>query len=67
MDLEKNEARNDYAGEGPHASARNLRRSYNESDVRENDSSSMAFSSLVTVCWIDETTSSLVLFTAIFK
>jgi hypothetical protein len=32
-----------------------LHRSYNESNARENASSRIAFSSIVTVCWIDET------------
>jgi hypothetical protein len=41
--------------------------SYNESNARENASARIAFSSLVTVCWIDETASNLVPLIAIFN
>jgi hypothetical protein len=44
-----------------------LHRSYNESNAREKASSGIAFNSLVTVCWIDETVSNLVPLIAIFN
>jgi hypothetical protein len=43
------------------------KRSYNESNVQENASSHISFSSLITVCWIDETASNLVPFIAVFN
>jgi hypothetical protein len=42
-------------------------RSYNVSNARENASSRIAHTSLLTVCWIDETASTLVPFIAIFN
>jgi hypothetical protein len=49
------------------ASTQRLHHSYNESNARENASSHIAFSSLITVCWIDETASNLIPFIAIFN
>jgi hypothetical protein len=51
----------------PPISAQRLHRSYNESKARESVSSRIALSSLVTVSWIDETASNLVLSIAIFN
>jgi hypothetical protein len=51
----------------PPASAPRSHYSYNELNAREKASSCIAFSSVVTVCWIDETASNLVPFIIIFN
>jgi hypothetical protein len=52
---------------GPISSAQRLHRSYNKSNARENASSHIAFSSLVTACWVIETASNLVSFITVFN
>jgi hypothetical protein len=47
--------------------AQRLHPSYNKSNARLNASSHIAFSSFITVCWVDETALNLVPFMAIFN